>query len=248
MYVAKTSVIDEHEWWSNTFSSVVDELKLKTQQFNKSSMYCFDVEVFKAPLHNNIYKGDYSVGQLESFFNRGEGFSVSFLGTQTKLSISWKKMLHSSSTIMLYTSPLPRTRRTYAKLFKNAGTITLLRRIFHCVSHETAGDYSASAALMIAYQKKERDVLKDMLKKSKIKTAEELCTCTREEVIPDGGSLFFTTSPDTMKLSQSGHLHIILERRFHHQMTCQRMRSMSRQLLRPSTAITKTWSLHWCQI
>jgi hypothetical protein len=26
------------------------------------------------------------------------------------------------------------------------------------------------------------------------------------------------------------------------------MRSMSRQLLRPSTAITKTWSLHWCQI
>jgi hypothetical protein len=47
MYVARTAVINEHEWWSDTYSSVINALNIKTQQFNRTAMYCFDVFNYK---------------------------------------------------------------------------------------------------------------------------------------------------------------------------------------------------------
>ena len=156
LFVTKDAVNQQDAWWDDTFSSVVKELSLKPTHFNKTAMYCMDVSILEASLHNEIFKGDHSLSNLQRMFKRGDGFRIKFTGTKdTTLSVAWKKMLFSGSDIMFFDSPLPRNR-AYNELFKNKDTICSIRQVLHSVSLETAGDYSASSALLIAYMKREK--------------------------------------------------------------------------------------------
>jgi hypothetical protein len=111
LYVTKDAALSSKGWWQDTFIDALSELKTKTINFNRTQMYCFGVIVQYAPLHDSIFKGDVSLSQLQTLFHQGHGFSVSFVGTRDiKLSISWKKMLHSADEFMLFGSPLPRNR------------------------------------------------------------------------------------------------------------------------------------------
>lgn len=112
----------------------------------------------------------------------GEGFALSFDGIDDfTLSVAWKKMLYCSDSFMLFSPPLPRNR-LYSSLFHDVETLSSLSKIFHRVSLETAGDYSASSSLMLAYHKKERDILRGMLN-SATSLSE---VCSHHEEIPDG--------------------------------------------------------------
>ena len=164
LYVTKDAALSTKGWWHDTFIDVLRELKTKTINFNRTVMYCFDVIIQYAPLHDSIFKGDVSLSQLQTLFNQGDGFSVFFVGTKDiKLSISWKKMLHSSDELLIFGSPLPRNR-LYSRYLHGKETITSLRMAFHQAAKETAGDYSASSALMLAFQKEEKKLLKAMTK------------------------------------------------------------------------------------
>ena len=103
LFVTKDAVNQTDSWWQDTFSSVVKELSLKPTHFNKGPMYCFDVSILEANLHNEIFKGDHSLSSLQRMFNQGDGFSIKFTGTKdTTLSVAWRKMLYSGSEIMFF--------------------------------------------------------------------------------------------------------------------------------------------------
>ena len=140
--VTKEAAHSEHEWWGDKFSSVVSELSLKLTHFNKTSVYCIDVSILCATLHEQIESGHQSLVNLEWLFTHNEGFSVHFVGTKdTNLTIPWNQLIYSSRNIMLFDSPLPHNK-AYNELFENKDTINAICRVFRCVSLETAGDYA----------------------------------------------------------------------------------------------------------
>jgi hypothetical protein len=184
LYVTKQSALSSKGWWGDTFINVIGDLNTKPINFNRNLMYCFDIQILNAPLHDSIFKGDVSLSQLQTLFHQGDGFSVSFVGTRhIKLSISWKKMLHSADDLMLFSSPLPRNQ-LYSRYFHGKETITSLRMAFHQAAKETAGDYSASSALMLAFQKEEKKLLKAEI----IRFSGSAGICNRDEIIPDGSN------------------------------------------------------------
>jgi hypothetical protein len=148
--MTKDAVLSSKGWWHDTFIDAMGELKTKTINFNRTQMYCFDVIIQYAPLHDSIFKGDVSLSQLQTLFNQGDSFSVSFVGTR-----NIKLLLHSSDELMIFCSSLPRNR-LYSRYFHGKETITSLRMAFHQAAKETAGDYSVSSASMLAFQKEEK--------------------------------------------------------------------------------------------
>lgn len=106
-----------HEWWSDTFASIVDQ-QPKDTTIQQNENVLFRRRSIQSSFAQWHFQGG-CVTQLQTKFD-----------LQRQI---LQHVLHFSSSIMIFSSPLSRNR-TYAELFYKVETITSLRKIFHCVS------------------------------------------------------------------------------------------------------------------
>ena len=79
--------------------------------------------ILVAPVHINCESGGASISQLKTYFNRREGFTIQFDGTDEMLTFSWKDVVDMAEDVYFFGPPQNGARRYEKLLKKNKGRI-----------------------------------------------------------------------------------------------------------------------------
>ena len=104
-----------------------------------------------APVHIDCELGTVSMSQLENYFNRREGFTIQFDGTDENITFSWKDVLDMAEDIYFFGLPQNGVRR-YEKLFYHKHQVPYLQKVFQHMARETVSDVYSSRTLALAFQ------------------------------------------------------------------------------------------------
>eukprot|EP00956_Cyclotella_meneghiniana_P036026 scaffold120416_cov36-Cyclotella_meneghiniana.AAC.1 len=192
-YVSQEIASTHNKWWGDIFIAALREIPeaAPTTRINGDLFHCFNVNILNATLHDDMRAGVVSAKDLTDYFDRNEGFSITFGGLDyLKFTLSWKQVIEYSLSWMFFGPPTPQNR-VYSELFEKKTSLKSIRAIFHWYSKETAGDYTSSNALLNAYLEKENKIL---LKKSdKLETPNQPMTPNLHiQSIPDGQTSVLT--------------------------------------------------------
>ena len=71
---------------------------------------CIKATIIMATLHHDIKYGSMTLNQFERFYNRDEGFRVSFHGTEDGLTLSWRSVVDHCVDLLIFGQPLDGAR------------------------------------------------------------------------------------------------------------------------------------------
>ena len=86
--------------------------------------------IITAPVHIDCDSGSVSMSQLMTYYDRREGFTIQFDGTDEKLTFSWQEVLDRCEDVYFFGPPANGARR-YEKLFYHKTRVSYLQHIFH---------------------------------------------------------------------------------------------------------------------
>ena len=146
----------------------------QTFQIGSRPFYALKAKLLYNTMHHDIAHGFTTLNQFKDAYKENGGFSISFTGTELKLSFFWRDVVKQANDLYFFGPALDSSRRFSYAFGKNRKSITLLKRIYWDLGRETYGDTISSASLLIAYQSKLLAVREQQLKKEK--TVDDLLT------------------------------------------------------------------------
>ena len=112
---------------------------------------CLRARIQTARMHHDAMNGLISLAQLQTLYDRNEGFTLRFDGVDDTLTLAWKEMVELADQVLIFGRPYESTRN-YDRLFRDKHKEVYVQQIFQDLSRETWGDHVASYALLCAYQ------------------------------------------------------------------------------------------------
>ena len=111
---------------------------------------CLKATIKTARMHHDAINGLISRAQLQTLYERNEGFTLSFDGTSELLTLSWRDVVDLSDELLIFGRPFE-SSRNYDLLFRRKNSEAYVKQVFQEVSRETWGDHVASYALLCSY-------------------------------------------------------------------------------------------------
>eukprot|EP00956_Cyclotella_meneghiniana_P029600 scaffold72311_cov39-Cyclotella_meneghiniana.AAC.2 len=102
-YVSQEAALMDKEWWGDVFIQAKRELPESetTTRINGKEYHCFDVNILHARLHDSMRAGLVSEPDLHDYYDKNEGFSITFGGyDHLKLTFKWKQVVQYSSSFI----------------------------------------------------------------------------------------------------------------------------------------------------